>query len=160
MLFLAGGPQPLRQRLEQLPSNGPVPFNERAELPEREPVANQVRRSGYRSRAGATVDQGDFAEVVARAEGGGLDSFARDCGFPGVDEEEGGAARAFHDDGLALFEGPHLEQPGDLLSLPPVHIGEELDALEGSYGVARGWAGRSSRLAARLPSGDGAALEE
>ena len=46
-----------------------------------------------------------------------------------------------------------------MLDLPPVHIGEELDAPEGGHGVARRRAGRWC-LAARLPGGDGAALEE
>src|SRR5439155_25896533 len=59
----------------------------------------------------------------------------------------------------ALREGGLLEQAGDLLGLPPVHIGEELDAPEGGHGVARGWAGRWC-LAASLAGGDRAALEE
>src|SRR5207249_3316770 len=43
--------------------------------------------------------------------------------------------------------------------LPPVKIGEELDALKGGQGIAWGRAGRW-RLATGLPSGDGAALQE
>src|SRR6185369_1559826 len=146
-------------RLEELPSDGPVPFDQRAELPEREPVANQVGHSGHRGRARATVDQGNLAKVVARAEGGEMDAFAGDRCFPGVDEEEGGASGSFHDDRFALLEGTYLEQAGDLLGLPSVHIGEELDALEGGHRVARGRAGRWC-LAARLPGGDRAALKE
>ena len=56
-------------------------------------------------------------------------------------------------------EAAFLEQAGDLLGLPPVHAGEELDALEGGYGVAPRRAGRRL-LAARLAGRDGAALEE
>jgi hypothetical protein len=46
-----------------------------------------------------------------------------------------------------------------LLGLPPVHIGEESNALEGGHGVAWGRA-RRWRLAARLPGRNRAALEE
>src|SRR5439155_8896027 len=76
-LTWAGGAQPFRQCLKELPGDGAIPFNQRAELPEGEPVANQIRRSGDRGRAGAAVDQGELAEVIARAEGGDLDAFAR-----------------------------------------------------------------------------------
>ena len=78
--------------------------------------------------------------------------------FPRFDDKEGGAPGALHNDDLALLEGSFLEQAGDLLGLPPVHPGEELDALKGGNGVARR-AGRRCP-AARLPSGDGAALKE
>jgi len=67
---------------------------------------------------------------------------------------------SLHDDGLALREGALLEQAGDLLGLPPVHIGEELDAPEGGYGVARRRAGRAAPRCGALAGGDGAALEE
>jgi len=66
---------------------------------------------------------------------------------------------ALPDDGLTLREATLLEQAGDLLGLPPVHVGEKLDALQGGHGVARSGAGRRS-LAACLPGGDGAALEQ
>src|SRR5258706_1506543 len=68
VLAVLRGAQPLRQRLQDLPRDGAIPFHQRAELPEREPVANQVGRSGHGSGAGAAVDQGDLAEVVARAD--------------------------------------------------------------------------------------------
>src|SRR5216684_490049 len=152
-----GGTQLLRQRLQQFPSDGSVPFDKRAELPEREPMADQVGSRGYGGRAGTAVDQGDLAEVVARAEGGEFDAFARDHGLPGIDDEEGGAPGAFHDDGLALRETAFLEQATDLFGLPAVHAGEELDPLEGGNGIARG-TGR--RPAVRLARRDRAALQE
>jgi hypothetical protein len=99
----------------------------------------------------AAVDQGDLAEVLARAEGRNL------CLSRG-DDEECGAARAFHDDCLALRKAPFLEQTGDLLGLPPIHAGEELDVLEGGDGVARRRAGRCPGM--RVARRDRAALEE
>jgi hypothetical protein len=40
----------------------------REELPEREPVVNQIGCSGYCGQSGPAVDQRDLAEVVARTE--------------------------------------------------------------------------------------------
>src|SRR3954452_762901 len=154
-----GGAQPLRQYLQQLPSDRAVPFDQRAKLPKGEPVAHQVARRGHRGGAGAAVDQGELAEAVAGAEGGEVDAFARDRGFAGVDDEEGGAPGALHDHGLALGERALLQQAGDLLGLPAVHVGEELDPAQGGHGVAPGRDGRR-RVAATLAGGDGAALEE
>jgi hypothetical protein len=115
--------------------------------------------SSYRGRALPAVDKGDLAEVVAWAEGSELNTFARDGCLPGVYDEKHGAPCALHDDCLALLEGAFLEQAGDLLGLPSVHPGEELDALKGSNGVSWGRAGRWY-AAVRLPGGSGAALEE
>src|SRR5215208_5869112 len=148
MIFLTSrlarlrGPQSLRKRLQELPSNGRVPFDEWTKLPEREPETNEIGGSSHCGRPGAAVDQGDFAEIVARAKRGKVNTFARDLGLPGIDEKEGGTPRTLHNDGLALFEGTLLEQAGDLLGLPPVHIGEELDAPECGHGVTAGRAGR------------------
>src|SRR4029077_1831678 len=72
-------------------------------------------------------------------------------------DEEGSAARAFHNDSFALGKSPFLET-GDLLRLPPIHAGEELDALEGGDGIARRWAGRCPAL--RLARRDRATLEQ
>ena len=66
----------LRERLQELPSDGPVPFDKRAEFPEREPVAHQIGRSGDGRRTRPAVDQGDLTEILARAEGGEVDTFA------------------------------------------------------------------------------------
>jgi hypothetical protein len=96
--------------------------------------------------------------VVARPERAQGYALARDRGLPGVDEEEGGPPGALPDDRLALLEAPLLEQTGHLLGLPPVQVGEELDALDGGHGVARRRAGR--RGAGGRPRGDGAALEQ
>src|SRR4051794_28326292 len=60
-----GGAQPFCQYLQQLPSDRGVPFDQRAELPEGEPVAHQVGRRGHRGRAGSAIDQGELAEMVA-----------------------------------------------------------------------------------------------
>src|SRR4051794_25509217 len=93
--------QLLRERLQEPPSDGSVSFDKRTEFPEREPVANQVGCGSYGCRTGPTVDQGDLAKMLARAEHGEVDAFAGNrCLSRGYDEE-GGAARAFHDDGLA-----------------------------------------------------------
>jgi hypothetical protein len=70
--FLSGAysiAQLLRQGLQQAPSDGSVPFDQRAEFPESEPVADQVGGGGYRGRTGPAIDQGDLAEVLAWAEG-------------------------------------------------------------------------------------------
>src|SRR5262245_46691639 len=52
-----------------------------------------------------------------------------------------------------------LEEPCNLLRLPPVHIGEKLDPHEGCDGIARR---RSGRLfhARRFARGNGAALQQ
>src|SRR5215212_4481670 len=136
------GPQSLRKRLQELPSNGRVPFDEWAKLPEREPETNEIGGSSHCGRPGTAVDQRDFAEIVAGAKRGKVNTFARDPGLPGIDEKEGSTPRTLHNDGLALFEGTLLEQAGNLLGLPPVHIGKELDAPEGGHGVAARRAGR------------------
>ncbi|MEH2565190.1 hypothetical protein V1289_004817 [Bradyrhizobium sp. AZCC 2289] len=71
----------------------------------------------YCGRTGPAVDQGDLAEVLTRAEGSEVDAFARNLSLSRGDDEEGGAARPLHDDGLALCKAPFLEQTGDLLGL-------------------------------------------
>src|SRR5215471_16578427 len=110
-----GGTQPLRQRLQELPGDGAVALHQRAKLPEREPVADQVSCGGDRGRARAAVDQRDLSEDVAWNEGGEMDTFARDLGLSGLDEEERCASGPLVDDGLALREAALLEQAGDLL---------------------------------------------
>ena len=140
--------QLLRERLQEPPSDGSVSFDKRTEFPEREPVANQVGFGGYRGRTRAAVDQGDLAEMLARAERREVDAFARNFCLSGGYDEEGGAPRAFHDDSFALRKSPFLEQTGDLLGLPPIHAGEELDALEGGDRITRRWAGGGAPLCA------------
>src|ERR1051326_1775013 len=54
----------------------------------------------------------------------------------------------------------HFEQAPDLLSLPAIHINEELYALESGDGVARRRAGWRWRLTAGLAGGHGAALQQ
>src|SRR5689334_23110112 len=56
-----GGAQALREGLQELPSEGAVFFDERAELPEGEAVTNEIGCSGNGGGARAAVDQGDFA---------------------------------------------------------------------------------------------------
>src|SRR6185295_147319 len=87
------GAQPLRQRLQELPSNGSISFDQRTELPEGEPIAYEIGRSGHRGRSRPAVDQGDFAEVITRTESSEVDAFARDRGLSGIDKKEGSAPR-------------------------------------------------------------------
>ena len=68
--------QPLRHRLQELPGDRPVLFDERAELPESESVANKVGRGDDRGRTRSAVDQSNLAEIVARTERGNLDTSA------------------------------------------------------------------------------------
>src|SRR5262249_47654979 len=157
-LAAIGRAQPRGKRLQELPPNGPIPLDERAEFPERDPVTNQIRGCRHRGGAGAAVDQGSLTEVVTRAEGGELYAFAGNRGLSGVDQEKGGASGAFHDHGLALGEGPDLEQASDLLGLPAIHVCEELNALECGDRVARRRA-RRRRVAAGFAGSDGATLE-
>src|SRR6185369_11855990 len=98
------------------------------------------------------------AEVVPRSNGAEDHALLRDRGLAGVDEEERGPSGAFQDHGLALLEAPLLQQACDLLGLSPVHACEQRHALQGRHRVARRRAWR--RVAARLPRGDRAALEE
>jgi hypothetical protein len=70
------GAQLFRERLQQLPSDSSVAFDKRAELPECEPIANQVGCSGDCRRARTAVNQGNLAEIIAGAESGQLDAFA------------------------------------------------------------------------------------
>ena len=104
-------------RYRRRPSDGSVPFDKRTEFPEGQRVTNEVGRSRYRGRSGAAIYQGYLAEVLAAAERSEVDAFTRNAGFSGFDDEEGGAARALHDDGLALRKPTLLEQACDLLGL-------------------------------------------
>src|SRR5688572_25630891 len=85
------GAQPLRERLQELPSDRSVPFDKWAELPESKPIANQLRCRGDSGRTRPAVDQRDLAEIIAGTEGRNVDAFARHPGLPGIDDEEGGA---------------------------------------------------------------------
>src|SRR5262249_24906069 len=130
LLFPFGSPQPFCKRLKELPCDSTIPFDQREELPEGEPVAKQVRGSNHRGRARAAVNEGDLTEMIARPQFAYLSAFAGDGRFPGFDKEEGRGSGTLHDDGLALGEGAYLEQAGNLLSLSSVHISEELHALD------------------------------
>src|SRR4051794_12367277 len=99
-----GNAQSLGKRLQELPPDGRVAFDQRAKFPKRQRVTNQVARSRHGSRARAAVDQRNLAEIVARAERGDLHTFARDDSFAGVDEKKGCASRALDDDRFALGE--------------------------------------------------------
>jgi hypothetical protein len=65
---LLGVPQPLRKRLQQLPADRRVPLDEQAEVPERDPPAEQIAGRSDRGRARTLVDERDLAEVVARLQ--------------------------------------------------------------------------------------------
>src|SRR5215204_3485454 len=152
-------PQPFRQDLEELPTNAAVPFDERAEFPEGESVADQVGDRRHRGRARASIDQGYFPEVIARTERGELHTFARNPCLSGIDQEEGGAAGSLHDHSFVLCEAALLEQPSDLLGLPAIHIGKKFNTPQRCLGVAPRRHGRWC-LAARPAGRDGAALQE
>ena len=136
-LVALGVTEHLRHRLQQLPADRSVGVHQRAELPEGESVADEVARGRDRRQALAFVDQGDLTEVVAPLQGRSLGAADRDRRLAGVDQEEGGTARALADDGLSLREPAHLEQARDLLDLGAVELGEERHALERLDGVAR-----------------------
>ena len=55
-------------RLQQLPADHPVRLDQRPELPERQPVADELGGGGDGGDADALVDQRDLAEVVARLQ--------------------------------------------------------------------------------------------
>src|SRR5262245_6759268 len=154
-----GSAEALREGLQKFPGDGAVSFYERAEFPESQPIAHEVSGSGHGGGARAAVNQSDFAEVIARTKRSDLDAFVGDGGTAGIDEEEGRAARAFHDDGFSFRKWPHLEQTRNLFCLSAVKISEELHALEGGDRVGRRRAGRR-RVRARFSRGDSAALQE
>src|SRR4029079_1647956 len=78
----------LCQRLQKPPSDGAVSFDQRTEFPESKSVADEVGCGGDGCRTGAAVDQGDLAEMLARAEGSEVDALARDVCLAGSDDEE------------------------------------------------------------------------
>src|SRR5712691_63106 len=133
---LLGFLEPLRHRLQHLPGDRRVRLDERAEVPERHPVAAQVGLGGNRGGAIDVGDQNDLAEVVAWAEGSHL--FAADAHLRRavVDHEETDAALAFFGHGVAGVERPLLHRPGDLLQLTVVEIGEDGDALDQFHGCS------------------------
>ena len=122
-------------------------------------IADEIGCRGHRGRARSAIDQRDLAEIIAGTERGELDALARDLGFARIDEEEGGGARAFHDDGFALGEAALFQELGDLLGLPAIHVGEEIDALERGHRIMPRRYGRR-RLALAFAGGDRAALQE
>src|SRR5579859_249916 len=152
---LLGLAQVLRQRLQELPADDAVSLDQRAELPEREPVADEVFRRGDRRDARSLVDQRDLAEVVARPQRRPQLPTDCDADLARLDDVEGGPARAFLDHRLTLGEAALLEQAGDLRHLVAVEIGEEPHALHDLHRSARG-----RRLLGRARPRDRPALEE
>ena len=143
------GARPARPRAASVPStagaasrSAPFSPDERAEVPVGEAEADEVGRRGDRRGAGALVDQGDLAEVVARAQGRALDAADGHGRLAGLDQEERRAARALADDRLALREPALLEQPRDLLDVAPAR---------GRRRAARARAPRRARRPSRCP---------
>ena len=95
-----GRPEPLGEGLQEVPGDRGVVLHERAELPERQAVADDITAGGHRRRPRPLVDQGGLTEVVASRERGHLLAVYRDGGLPGVDDVEGGCADALLGDRL------------------------------------------------------------
>src|SRR4051794_36157713 len=62
---LLGGPELTREGLHDGPADRAVLMDERAELPQREPLADEICRGGDGRHPRALVDQRDLAEVIA-----------------------------------------------------------------------------------------------
>src|SRR2546425_559579 len=132
--------RPARRRRRSKPRQRPrssrpsgdrrVRLDEWAKVPDRHPVAAQLRLGGDRRSTVHVRDQTDLAEVVAGAER--ADILASDAHLRGsvVDHEEADSALAFLGDGVTGAERPLLHRLGDLLQLTVVEIGEERDALD------------------------------
>src|SRR5439155_16919007 len=120
----------LGHRLQEGPGDAGVGLDERAEVPERQPVAVEVALGAHRRRAGAHVDQRDVAEVVARAEAPALVAADRHDGFAALDHEEPRAALALAGDGLARVERPLLEGAAEAFELARLELREEREPLQ------------------------------
>src|SRR3954466_3478801 len=105
-----GGAKLLRDRLDELPADLAVGDHERTELPEREPVTDEIGRGGDRRGAHAFVDESDLAEMVARTEARPCRAADRDRRVARLDQEERGSVCAFLDHGLAGGEVALLEE--------------------------------------------------
>src|SRR2546423_12303680 len=128
-----------RHRLEQRPSDRRVLLHQRAELPRREAVAPAVAGRGDRRRAGAAVDEGDLAEVVAGAERAALLAVDGHGGLAGLDYEEADAARAFVGQLLPFGEralGEVVREGLELLLGEAVKERDVLDQFDGSSHAA------------------------
>src|SRR6266516_3811330 len=98
-------PRAPRHRLEQRPGDRGVLLDQRAELPRRQAVAPAVGGRGDRRRAGAAVDEGNLAEVVAGAERAALLPVDGDASLTGLEHEEADTARTLVGQLLPLAEG-------------------------------------------------------
>src|SRR5262249_12331342 len=94
------GAQVPRERLRELPADPAVLDDQRAELPEGEPVAMQVRGRHDGRRALALVKQRDLTKVIAGPQRLALLAVDRDGRLTAFDQVEGGAAGALLHDRL------------------------------------------------------------
>src|ERR1051326_2066580 len=85
---LLEGAHPFSHTLEQLPGDLGVRLDERLELPRGQPPALEVRVGGDARCARAVIDEGDLAEVVARAEHDAVLAPAGHLRRAGLDHEE------------------------------------------------------------------------
>src|SRR5918996_4709777 len=139
--------QPPGERLQERPRDLGMLFDERPELPDREPVAAQVGRCHDRRRARALVDERDLAEVVAWPESRAYLAADANGRVPVGDDEEAGPARALARDRRAFGEGALFHLMGESLEILLPEAGEERHLLQrldggggghraGSYSVA------------------------
>jgi hypothetical protein len=127
-------PVAAREHLQERPSHLRMLLHEGAELPRREPVAEQVGRRDDRGRPDPVVDEGDLAEVVARPERRTVLVPDRDLGVALDDDEEPGSGRAFGRDLRALGKAALVQLPSEVLQVALVEIGEERDVPQGLDG--------------------------
>src|SRR5205807_10301625 len=101
---------------------------QRREDPGRHAGQLQVGAGGDRSRARAVArDQGDLAEVVARAERAARLAVDADLGLAVEDDEEADAGLALPDDLLAGGHAPLAHARGDLADGAVVEPAQERD---------------------------------
>src|SRR5687768_246610 len=94
-----GGTELLCDRLDELPSNLAVRDHERPELPQREPITDEIGYGCDRRGAHAFVDERDLAEVVARPEARPLGAAYGDLRLARLDQEKRCSVGALLDHG-------------------------------------------------------------
>src|SRR5581483_6075192 len=105
-----------------------------------EPPGGEVGHRGAGGDSRAFVDERDFAEVAARAEGRARLAADRHRDLARLDDVERRAAGALADHRLARLEAPLLERQRDALDLACVEVGEQPDLANDVGGSAwHGW---------------------
>ena len=109
--------QALGERLQQFPPDGRVSLHERAELPERQAVADELGRRRDRGGACPLVDERDLAEVVARARSRRSLPPTVTIASPDSMTKNAAPPDTLLGDRLARGEAALLEQARDLLEI-------------------------------------------